>query len=123
MAQIKTSKPIAEMRGKISGKSSNGRIEVTRRKCYGKTSKGEEILGPEELYVYHKHEGAWSSAVVEARKKFSTVQEQVKAELADSERKAYWEARFQAQFDRPEDGKRYVKLYTYVVAMKRKEAE
>ena len=123
MAQIKTMKPVSSIRGKVSGKSSNGRVEVTRQKCYGKTAKGEEILGPEELYIYHKHEGAWSAAVVDARKKFSQVQAQVKSELANPERKAYWEERFKEQFARPNGEKRYVRLYSYVVAMKRKEAE
>ena len=110
------------MHGKVSGKSTDGRVEVTRQKCYGTTAKGEEILGPEEMYIYHKHEGDWSPAVVETRKQFSAVQERVKAELANPERKAYWEERFQEQFLHPNEGKRYVRLYSYIVAMLRKEA-
>ena len=123
MAQFKTINPVRRMRGRLTGQIYDGKVEVMRQKSYGKTPDGEERLGPEEYYIYHKHKGEWSPNVVESRSKFAAAQKRCAEELADPERRAYWQARFDEQLNNPKEGeKRYVKLQCYVVAQFNKQS-
>ena len=110
--------PIEELHGKLNTpKEHDGAIFICRRKCYGVTKKGQKILGPRESYAMHRHEGAWSQGATENRKRFAQSLNQAYAELQDPERKAYWQALFEEQFEHPKSGqKRYVRLQSFVAA-------
>ena len=117
MSQVTYIAPVDEVRGKITSNRGNDSVIVTRRKSYGKTKNGTPRLGPKEMYVYHKHQGAWAPAVANHRQRFKQIQQQVADEMHDPERLAYWQTLFDEQLDRPKPGqKQYVKLQCFIVA-------
>ena len=115
MGQVKYTDPIKGIQGKL-GQASNGRIDVHRQKTFGFNSKGQPILGPQEVYFYHVHEGKWSEAATRNRELFRKTAAIAKQELADPVLLEQWKAAFQAQLEKPVKGKRYVKLQTFVLA-------
>ena len=116
MSQSTLISPVENMTGKLSS-TSDGRVTVTRRKCYGKDAKGRPVYGPLETYVYHCHEGKWSEAASKNRSLFQQVQLLVKEELSNPERAAYWQELFEQQFKHAKQGeKRYATLRGFVVA-------
>ena len=104
------------MTGKLSS-THDGRVTVTRRKCYGRDAKGRPIYGPSETYIYHRHEGKWSEAATKNRELFQQVQLLAKEELSNPERVAYWQPIFEEQFLHPKQGeKHYSTLRGFVIA-------
>lgn len=117
MSQVTYMAPVSEVRGKLTLNRGNDSLIVTRRKSYGKTKNGTPRLGPKEMYVYHKHQGAWAPAVTSHRELFKVAQQQATAEMNDPERLAHWQALFEEQLDKPKRGeKQYVKLQCYIAA-------
>ena len=51
MSQSTLISPVENMTGKLSS-TSDGRVTVTRRKCYGKDAKGRPVYGPLILICY-----------------------------------------------------------------------
>ena len=101
MSQTTYIAPVETFTGKISSHNADGRITVSRRKCYGKDAKGRPIYGPGETYVYHRHEGKWSEGATNNRLLFQQVQTLAKQELSDPDRLAYWQPLFERQFKPP----------------------
>ena len=117
MSQVTYMAPVSEVRGKLTLNRGNDSLIVTRRKSYGKTKNGTPRLGPKEMYVYHKHQGAWAPAVTSHRELFKVAQQQATAEMNDPERLAHWQALFEEQLDKPKRGeKQYVKIQCYIAA-------
>ena len=109
--------PVETFTGKLSSHSADGRITVSRRKCYGKDAKGRPFYGPGETYIYHIHQGKWSEGAELNRTLFQQVQEIVKQELRDPDRLAYWQPLFEEQRNKPKQGeKRYGTLRGFVIA-------
>jgi hypothetical protein len=109
--------PVSEVRGKLTLNRGNDSLIVTRRKSYGKTKNGTPRLGPKEMYVYHKHQGAWAPAVTSHRELFKVAQQQAVAEMNDPERLAHWQVLFEEQLNHPKRGeKQYIKLQCYIAA-------
>ena len=116
MSQTTFISPVENMTGKLSS-TRDGRVTVTRRKCYGRDAKGRPIYGPSETYIYHRHEGKWSEAATKNRKLFQQVQLLAKEELSSPERVAYWQSLFEEQFLHPKQGeKHYSTLRGFVIA-------
>ena len=116
MSQTTFISPVDNLTGKLSS-SPDGRVTVTRRKCYGRDAKGRPIYGPSETYIYHRHEGKWSEAATKNRELFQQVQLLAKEELSNPERVAYWQPIFEEQFLRSKPGeKRYSTLRGFVIA-------
>lgn len=117
MSQVTYMAPVSEVRGKLTLNRGNDSLIVTRRKSYGKTKNGTPRLGPKEMYVYHKHQGAWAPAVTSHRELFKVAQQQATAEMNDPERLAHWQTLFEEQLDKPKRGeKQYVKIQCYIAA-------
>jgi hypothetical protein len=117
MSQVTYMAPIDEVRGKLCMNRGNDSLIVTRRKCFGKTKKGELRLGSKEMYTYHLHQGSWSKAVTNHRELFKVAQQQAKAEMDNPDRLAYWQALFEEQLNHPKPNeKQYVKLQCYIAA-------
>ena len=117
MSQVTYMAPIDEVRGKLTINRGNDSVIVTRRKSYGKTKNGTPRMGPKEMYVYHKHQGAWSPSVTSHRELFKEAQQQTIAEMNDPERLAHWQKLFEEQLEKPQPGeKQYVKLQCYIAA-------
>ena len=117
MSQVTYMAPVSEVRGKLTLNRGNDSLIVTRRKSYGKTKNGTPRLGPKEMYVYHKHQGAWAPAVTSHRELFKVAQQQATAEMNDPERLAHWQTLFEKQLDKPKQGeKQYVKIQCYIAA-------
>ena len=117
MSQVTYMAPVDEVRGKLCVNRGNSSVIVTRRKCFGKTKKGELRLGPKEMYTYHLHQGSWSKAVTNHREMFKLAQKQAIVEMADPERLAKWQTLFEEQLDKPKRGeKQYIKLQCYIAA-------
>ena len=117
MSQVTYMAPVSEVRGKLTLNRGNDSLIVTRRKYYGKTKNGTPRLGPKEMYVYHKHQGAWAPAVTSHRELFKVAQQQAVAEMNDPERLAHWQSLFEEQLDHPQPNqKQYVKLQCYIAA-------
>ena len=109
--------PVETFTGKLSSHSADGRITVSRRKCYGKDDKGRPFYGPGETYIYHCHKGEWSEGAKKNRTLFQEVQLIAKQELENPERVAYWKPLFEKQFKRPKQGeKHYATLRGFVIA-------
>ena len=89
MSQTTYIAPVKTFTGKISSHNADGRITVSRRKCYGKDAKGRPIYGPSETYIYHRHEGKWSEGAQQNRALFQQAQLLAKEELNNPERIAY----------------------------------
>ena len=116
MSQTTFISPVENMTGKLSS-TRDGRVTVTRRKCYGRDAKGRGIYGPSETYIYHCHEGKWSEGAQQKRVLFQQAQLLAKEELNDPERIAYWQPLFEQQFKHPKDGeKHYSTLRGFVIA-------
>ena len=116
MSQTTFISPVANLTGKLSS-TPDGRVTVTRRKCYGKDAKGRPIYGPSETYIYHRHEGEWSEGAQKNRVLFQQVQLIAKEELSSPERVAYWQSLFEQQFKHPKQGeKHYATLRGFVIA-------
>lgn len=117
MSQVTYMAPVSEVRGKLTLNRGNDSLIVTRRKSYGKTKNGTPRLGPKEMYVYHKHQGAWAPAVTSHRELFKVAQQQATTEMNDPERLAHWQTLFEEQLDKPKQGeKQYVKIQCYIAA-------
>ncbi len=117
MSQVTYMAPVSEVRGKLTLNRGNDSLIVTRRKSYGKTKNGTPRLGPKEMYVYHKHQGAWAPAVTSHRELFKVAQQQTVAEMNDPERLAHWQMLFEEQLNHPKQGeKQYIKLQCYIAA-------
>ena len=109
--------PVETFTGKLSSHSADGRITVSRRKCFGKDAKGRPYYGPSETYIYHIHQGKWSEGAEQNRTLFQQVQEIVKQELSDPDRLAYWQPLFEEQHAKPKQGeKHYATLRGFVIA-------
>lgn len=117
MSQTTFIAPVETFKGKFSSHHADGRITVSRRKCFGKDAKGRPIYGPSETYVYHCHKGKWSEAATQNRTLFQQVQLLAKEELSNSKRVAYWQPLFEQQFRHPKQGeKHYTTLRGFVIA-------
>ena len=120
MSQTTFISPVDNLTGKLSS-SPDGRVPVTRRKCYGKDAKGRPIYGPNETYIYHRHEGKWAEGAQQNRTLFQQAQLLAKEELNDPERIAYWQPLFEQQFKHPKDGeKHYSTLRGFIIAQMHK---
>ena len=116
MSQTTFISPVENMTGKLSS-TRDGRVTVTRRKCYGRDAKGRPIYGPSETYIYHRHKGKWSEAATKNRELFQQVQLLAKEELNNPERIAYWQPLFEQQFKHPKEGeKHYSTLRGFIIA-------
>ena len=116
MSQTTFISPVDNLTGKLSS-TRDGRVTVTRRKCYGRDAKGRPIYGPAETYIYHRHEGKWSEGAQQNRALFQQAQLLAKQELSDPVRVAYWQPIFEQQFLHPRQGeKHYSTLRGFVIA-------
>ena len=116
MSQTTFISPVENLTGKLTS-ARDGRVTVTRRKCYGKDAKGRPVYGPSETYIYHCHEGKWSEGARQNRALFQQAQLLAKEELSNPERVAYWQPLFEQQFEHPKPGeKRYATLRGFVIA-------
>ncbi len=116
MSQTTFISPVENMTGKLSS-TPDGRVTVTRRKCYGRDAKGRPIYGPSETYIYHCHEGKWSEAATKNRELFQQAQLLAKEELSNPVRVAYWQPIFEEQFLHPKQGeKHYSTLRGFIIA-------
>lgn len=116
MGRIKYEDPIKSVHGRL-GQVSNGRVDVHRQKTFGIDADGKPILGPQEVYFYHLHEGKWSEGATRNRDFLKEVNIVAKQELADSQLAQQWKEAFQTQLKHPVEGqKRYVKFYQFVIA-------
>ena len=116
MSQTTFISPVENITGKLSS-TRDGRVTVTRRKCFGKDAKGKPIYGPNETYIYHRHKGKWSQAATQNRTLFQQVQVLVKEEFNNPERVAYWQSLFEQQFLHPKQGKKhYTTLRGFIIA-------
>ena len=117
MSQTTFIAPVETFKGKLTSHSADGRVTVSRRKCFGKDAKGRPFYGPSETYIYHCHEGKWSEAATRNRELFQQVQLLAKEELNNPERVAYWQPLFEQQFRHPKQGeKHYSTLRGFVIA-------
>lgn len=117
MSQVTYMAPVDDVRGKLTSNRGNGSVIVTRRKCFGKTKNGTLILGPKEMYTYHKHQGNWSKAVTGHRELFKRAQQQAKAEMDNPVRMTHWQSLFEEQLNHPKPNeKQYIKLQCYIAA-------
>ena len=117
MAKTTYIAPVETFTGKLSSHNADGRITVSRRKCYGKDAKGRPFYGPGETYIYHRHTGKWSEGAEQNRTLFQQVQLLAKQELSNPERVAYWQPLFEKQFKHPKQGeKHYATLRGFVIA-------
>lgn len=117
MSQVTYMAPVNEVRGKLSLNRGNDSFIVTRRKCFGKTKNGTPILGPKEMYAYHKHQGNWSQGVTNSRQRFKLAQKQALDEMNNPERLTHWQILFQQQLDHPKPNqKQYIKLQCFITA-------
>ena len=117
MAKVKYSDPVDSLSGKLSAHQSNGRVYVSRRKCFGYDAKGRPIYGPNEHFVYTIHEGEWPQGIVNNRQLFRQAQLLAREELRNPERLAYWQPLFDKQFRHPKQGeKHYSTILGFVVA-------
>lgn len=117
MATITPSVLVETLSGKMTNRHPNGRITVSRRKCFGKDSKGRPFLGPNESYEYHLHTGEWSPAATANRQLFKKAQVLARQELNDPQLKAAWVTKFNDQIAHRTPGqKQYVQLLGFVVA-------
>ncbi|MCI7576069.1 MAG: hypothetical protein MSS82_04715 [Bacteroidales bacterium] len=129
MAQIKLDDPFAAIKGKISGKPSNGCLTVTRQKCYGTDINGEPVYGPKETYAYHLYEGEWTEGAIKNRQLFQQAQKEARAQLSDPDRHAYWQQLFNEHRQMSDralaaanpPSKRYSTLLGFTVAQIRKQ--
>ncbi len=100
MAQISVEAPVLSMRGKVSQLS---RI-IYRQKTYSVGS--HHYLGPIEAYVVmrprDRRKEPPSPAEQATVDRFRKACNETKKQLADPERRAYWEQRFEYQLDHPE---------------------
>lgn len=116
--------PIDSLTGKLTSSKNTETILVNRRKQLGKTPKGEPIYGPNEVYMYTRHKGAWSENVTLSRQRFAEAQRKAREELSDPDKRAYWQQQFDLQNKHPQRNanpahpkpKRYSTLLGYVVA-------
>ena len=109
--------PVETFTGKLTGHSADGRIIVSRRKCFGKDSKGRPFYGPSETYIYHRHEGKWSEGAIQNRNLFTQAQNIAKQELSNPDRLAHWKPLFEQQFRHPKQNeKHYTTLRGFVIA-------
>ena len=116
MSQTTFISPVENLTGKLTS-TRDGRVTITRRKCYGKDAKGRPVYGPSEIYIYHCHEGKWSEGARQNRALFQQAQLLAKEELSKPERVAYWQPIFEEQFEHPKPGeKRYATLRGFVIA-------
>ena len=116
MSQTTFISPVENITGKLTS-TPDGRITVTRRKCYGKDAKGRPVYGPSETYIYHCHEGKWSEGAQQNRALFQQAQLLAKEELSDPVRVSYWQPIFEEQFLHPKQGeKHYSTLRGFVIA-------
>ena len=116
MSQTTFIAPVDNLTGKLSS-TRDGRVTVTRRKCYGRDAKGRPIYGPAETYIYHRHEGKWSEGAQQNRALFQQAQLLAKEELSNPERVTYWQPLFEQQFLHPKQGeKHYATLRGFVIA-------
>lgn len=70
-----------------------------------------------QTYIYHKHQGEWSTAVEANRERFRQAQRQARTELADPERKAYWSSLYEDHRKNcPKDEKFYSTILGFVSA-------
>lgn len=117
MSQTTYIAPVENFTGKLTSHNADGRIVVSRRKCFGKDAKGRPFYGPGETYIYHRHEGEWSEGATKNRTLFQRVQQLAKEELADPNRLAYWQPLFEQQFRHPKrDEKHYATLRGFIIA-------
>ena len=129
MAQIKLDDPFAAIKGKISGKPSNGRLTITRQKRLGTDVNGDPILGPKETYTYNLHQGEWPEAIKRSRQIFAEAQKEARAQLSDPDRHAYWQQLFNEHRQMSDralaaanpPSKRYSTLLGFTVAQIRKQ--
>lgn len=100
MAQISVEAPVLSMRGKVSQLS---RI-IYRQKTYSVGS--HHYLGPIEAYVVmrprDRRKDPPSPAEQATVDRFRKACNETKKQLADPERRVYWEQRFEYQLDHPE---------------------
>ena len=116
MSQTTFISPVDNLTGKLSS-TPDGRVTVTRRKCYGKDAQGRPVYGPNETYIYHRHEGKWSEGAQLNRALFQQAQLLAKQELSNPERVAYWQPIFEQQFNHPKEGeKHYSTLRGFIIA-------
>ena len=116
MSQTTFISPVENMTGKLSS-TRDGRVTVTRRKCYGRDAKGRPIYGPNETYIYHCHEGKWSEGAKQNRALFQQAQLLAKEELNNPDRVAFWRPLFEQQFKHPKEGeKHYSTLRGFIIA-------
>ena len=117
MSQVTYMAPVDEVRGKLTSNRGNTSFIVTRRKCFGKTKNGTPILGPKEMYTYHKHQGKWSQAATNNRQLFKFAQQQALKEMQNPEQLAHWQTLFEEQLNHPKPNeKQYVKLQCFITA-------
>lgn len=114
MAKVKYAAPIAN----IEGAWAPGCVCRQKKFRVGK----KIVLGPQE--VFHKEKRDFKrKPLTEAEQRnierFKRAEAQRKLEMADSERAAYWQGRFAAQREKPEEGNKkvYHRLDAFVRAM------
>ena len=108
--------PVDSGSGKLSSKRDGDKVTVHRRKCFGKTTDGKPIYGPNETYTYHLKQ-EWGEKITQHRQLFRQAQLQAKLEMQDPKQLAHWQQLFEAQKAHPTPGEKiYVKLQCFIAA-------
>ncbi len=122
MAKVVYADLIEGVRGAVTKKG-----VIYRKKHYAIDEHGHYVEGKAEVYQRVNERDYTKNPVTAAERahqtRFGQVCKQADAELQDPERRAYWQARFEKQIQKPEVGnaKCYVQLRGFVKAMIMKE--
>lgn len=126
MAQVTYFYPIEELDGRLTTRrkfDETGKMMVSRKKKH-RLPNGKVIVGKNEAYTLHKHEGAWSEKVTAHRMAYKEMLAKVHEDLKDATKKAYWEQQWKEHTENAKQGdKIYSQLFGFVVAMMWKEAK
>lgn len=125
MAQVKFAFPIEEMDGRLSTRQKfdeTGKMVVSRTKKH-RLPNGKVIIGKNETYYLHKHEGPWSANLTAHRMAYKDVLSQAHAELKNADKKAAWTKRWEEHLNNAKAGEKvYYQLFGFVVATLWKES-
>ncbi|MCQ2310824.1 MAG: hypothetical protein MJZ64_03635 [Paludibacteraceae bacterium] len=126
MAKVTYFDPIEELDGRLTTRrkfDETGRMLVSRTKKH-RLPNGKVIVGKNETYCLHKHEGAYSERLTAHRTAYKEVLTKAHEELANATKKAMWEQRWKEHLEHVRKGEKlYSQLFGFVVAMMWKEGK
>ncbi len=124
MADVTYSYPIEDLEGRLTPRKKfdeTGRMLVSRKKKRNLPD-GHVVVGKNEVYYLHKHEGAWSEKLTAHRMAYKEVLTKAHEELKDETKKAMWEQRWKEHVKNVRKGEKlYSQLFGFVMATMWKE--